>query len=133
MIETVNIDIFGCRVHFAIDDDDITEMLKKIKRKGRDYKTLKKLKENVQGICYRRGTETYIVLIKNTLDVLVHECLHAVKGITMNRGVYDEETECYMLDYIIAQIVPKLNLKPMDSETVKEDNVLEVIEDVIAN
>ena len=54
------------------------------------------------------GRETFVILngTPKTLskDVVIHEMYHAMRKICNDRGVDDEETEAYMLEYLCHEV-----------------------------
>lgn len=104
----IKIEMFESYVHILTEEKDFIKFLKK--QKGKIKAETVKDFDGFHGICYNFGGNQYIILKKKTIDVLVHELLHAVKGICDHRGVDDEETECYMLDYLTASALNKLKI-----------------------
>lgn len=81
----------------------------------KDYKHIDKytgIKDRVDndddswaGRVIRDGSRSYIVLRYRTLPVVVHEIVHVVKDIVDTRGIKDEETEAYLVEYILEEIL----------------------------
>lgn len=59
------------------------------------------------------GKETFVILngTPKTLskDVVIHEMYHAMRKICSDRGVDDEETEAYMLEYLCHELFEKVD------------------------
>ena len=53
-----------------------------------------------------------IIMVFRIIDVsvIIHECLHAVKRIVFSKGVDDEETECYLMNWLCFQIFNQLKV-----------------------
>ena len=59
------------------------------------------------------GKETFVILdgTPKTLskDVVIHEMYHAMRKICNDRGVDDEETEAYMLEYLCHELFEQID------------------------
>lgn len=94
----IPIDIFNLSVHFFIGE----EMKKPfLKATGKDEKDL----YDCDGY-----TSCNAIWIENAnnIDVIVHEIHHAKKFIVESRGIKDEETEAYLMSYILKGIMKKI-------------------------
>lgn len=113
MIIKIKIEMFDTIVKIATDEESINKLLKQMKHPK--YKVFKDL-DGLLGCAFDQGGHQYVYILKPRLDVLVHELLHVVKAVTRYRGVDDEETECYMLDHLVAEATKKIKLNIGDKK-----------------
>lgn len=104
---TVKIDFLSTEVCLVENEKDI----QKAKKYFGDDRTKEYIdSDDYLGLCCYSTKRTYIFVKNNQISVLAHECLHAVIGMCKDRGINDEETECYLLDYLIKNfITPEKN------------------------
>ena len=68
--------------------------------------------------------EMYVALNENNYDrprEYVHEFLHAVKHYLNHLGINDEETECYMLGYLVQTYTDFLEIHKQKIEEFKDE------------
>lgn len=102
MIE-INLEVFKYRVFLITSEKDYKYIDKYYKEK--DY--IDKKDKGWAGMVVRDGYRGYIVLREVSYSVLAHEILHVVKDIVNKRGIEDEETECYLVEYITKILTKK--------------------------
>jgi hypothetical protein len=108
MNKTINLDIYGCKVHFVLSDD----IDKDIKRISKRNKVKFKLDYEVEGIVFYFDINEYYLLINSnylTHNTLSHEIFHLVNKVTKNRDITDEESQAWLCGKITEDIYKHLN------------------------
>ena len=101
----IKIPMFCYTINFAENERD-NKKIYKIVEKVDEYKYL----QDIAGICFVNNHNSYIIINQKNIQVLVHECLHAVKGLCDRRGIYDEEVLAYLLDYVVSELLIKTKI-----------------------
>lgn len=79
--------------------------LKIMKNKFKDSYISFKHDKNFVGISSGDGYKNYIYIKDASVATLAHEALHIIQRICDRTGMVDEEVKCYMLHYIIEQVI----------------------------
>ena len=107
----IYIPIYGCHLIIIVAKD--------INKSGKKY-GFKNLKFSDAGVLTRKdknGNKEYIYIQRSviTYGAIAHEAKHIVNRIFRDRGVkldnFNDEAECYLLDYIVNKIHININKK----------------------
>lgn len=106
MVKTIKIPLFTpCKITF-VQENDFESIAKKHNVDGSV--------ENYLGYAFRKKEFHYYVVVTNPckVSILAHEIKHAINFMLEDIGIkldtYNDELECYLLEYVIEQACKKL-------------------------
>lgn len=103
-MKKVRVELFNTEVYLVENKKDI----KVAKKYFNDSRTSEWIDaDDYLGLCLYSTKKTFLFVKNNQISILAHEVLHAVVGICKDRGINDEETECYLMDYILKGLLDK--------------------------
>lgn len=105
----VTINVLNYRIYIARNMKELSGVLKRTKNFEKDY-VINHIKEGgFTGVCFTNQMESIIYSEELTLNVLVHELLHAIQHAGSYYNVRDNEFDAYTLGYLVDQFKHLVN------------------------
>lgn len=108
----INIKLFDYPVYFYIGEEEKEKFQK-------DFK-LKDIDKDTYGYVY---ANMVWISDKDDIEIIVHECHHAKYELTKTRGIKDEETEAYILGYLVKNVIKKI--KEIENKVLKQSKLIQ--------
>lgn len=93
--KTFNIHLYDAKIQLIISDN-IAEVYNRIQKK---HNTESRWKDSPAGCVVGLSMDKYYILISSAYlnyNTILHELLHCVKALTFDRGIFEEETMCWI-------------------------------------
>lgn len=99
------IDLFNHNVVYIKNKKQYHKFIKSKKNRNLISAISFDYEEDSYGFCYTSGNTSYLVIFDNRISTLCHESLHVVQAIKERSGMCCNETEAYILHYILEKIL----------------------------